>query len=325
MTEKNSHNLLLDPYFTSEYVDLYVRKKNLESIFSFNFSINDQWFKSISIKRPINKISDKTYFDLESAYGYGGYITNSSDINFLKIADEALVKRMQEESIIAEFIRWHPMTNLVKADLFGFNFLSLDRQTISIDLAKNTEERWREYSSTTRNIIRKAQSSLKFEETVDLDSFIHFYYQTMDKNGANPAYYFPREYFEKLLAKPFSRLFVIKNDNCIVNMSFFLVGEVYAHYHLSANNLNFVNLGGNYFLMESACKYLQKNHPSVVELHLGGGRTNAPDDQLLMFKKKFSKLERNFFITGRIINKDVYSSLNKFTSGSKFLAYRESV
>ena len=64
------------------------------------------FFYNIAIKRPITKIGNvdiaEGYFDLETAYGYGGFYVNNENEEFLKIALEKYQQYCLENNIIAE-------------------------------------------------------------------------------------------------------------------------------------------------------------------------------------------------------------------------------
>ncbi|MDH6525570.1 hypothetical protein [Polynucleobacter sphagniphilus] len=323
-------NLLSDPYFSDRYASAYLHRLEGESLFSFIYSSGLEVFKSLSIKRPlpkeVSKLFEREYFDLQTAYGYGGYYSNSNDSNFIKSAVKALNERCQKESIIAEFIRFHPFNNISKFKEIELDFMSVDRQTVFIDLTKSKTQRWSEYSPTTRNILRKSELSLEIIETNDLDSFIRIYYEAMAKNNASTEYFFKRQYFEKLLAMPQVKLFCVRNATSIINMSFMMFGETIAHYHLSANVAEYVNLGGNYFLIDRLCDFIKEKFPNITGMHLGGGRTKSKEDSLFKFKKKFSKIETNFVIGGKIFNSNIYelACKNTMNVGNQFLSYRSS-
>lgn len=301
-------DLLKDIYFQKEYVSLYLGPGH--EIFEFDYQSGSDRFYNLSVKRPIDRIGDVVvsdgYFDLESAYGYGGYYSTTENQVFLHKAFNAYYQQCKDERVIAEFIRFHPYNTFPSVSNFWLDFLTLDRKTISIDLTIKKEERWSKYSSTTRNILRKAAANLILRETDDIDGFMQMYQSTMEKNNASSFYYFPKEFYEKLKSMNNVRLFSVVYEDQIINMSFVLIGKDLAHYHLSTNSGSFAKLNGNYFLLDSVCDFLKQNYPGVSEFHLGGGRTSANDDTLLAFKSKFSCIQNSFHIAGKIFNDTVF-------------------
>jgi hypothetical protein len=328
-------NLLNDVYYQKQYASLYLAES--EKIFEFDYQEGSDRFYNLSIKRPIARISnvaiDNGYYDIETAYGYGGYYCTTEDPSFLKKVSDAYYQKCRDERIIAEFVRFHPYNTFPSVNNRYLDFVALDRQTVSIDLVISKEDRWSEYSSTTRNILRKALPNLVFHETKDIDGFIGLYQSTMRKNNADSFYYFTREYFEGLLAMSNVKLFAVSNEYHMINMAFVMFGKNLAHYHLSANDNNFSRLNGNYFLLDSVCDFVKLNYPEISQFHLGGGRTNLDTDSLLAFKSKFSRNRNNFYIAGKILNKEMYQQYIKvfdalhpeFKSSRFFLKYRMDV
>ncbi len=297
-----------DIYYSKEYASLYLKPG--ESLFSFDYQEGLEKFSNISIKRPIVKIGNvgigDGYFDLETAYGYGGFYTNTDNKDFLCRAFASYKKKCLDDNIIAEFIRFHPYNKMPSLHGSHLDFVAADRETVSIDLTLSKDERWARYSSTTRNILRRYGDILSLKETTDLDDFMLLYQSTMDKNKADSFYYFKREYFERLLDIENVKLFSIIYENHIVSMAFVLLGQDLAHYHLSTNSKDFLKLNGNYYLLDGICDYLKKNYSFISDFCLGGGRTNKTDDNLLAFKSKFSHLRKQFYIAGMIINRPIY-------------------
>lgn len=325
----NIKHLLEDIYFKKSYVELYL--KSNEEVFEFEYRENDYIFHQIGIKRLITKIGDVKvsdgFYDLETAYGYGGIICNTDNENFIEKAVSRYQKQIKAENIFVEFARIHPFNDNLFFSKKYYDFLSLDRQTVIVDTTLETAERKRLYSSTTRNILKHCEKKLTFEQTEDIESFNELYQKTMARNQADSFYYFDLEYFKKLLILENTCLFFVRNEtNDIVSAAFFMFSETLGHYHLSANNDDFRNLNGNYFMLDSIFEFAKNKN--IKYFHLGGGRTNQTDDSLLRFKQKFSKATKDFYIAGKIYNKSIYDRYNKIRENETeedikfFLKYR---
>lgn len=301
-------DLSKDIYYLKEYAALYLREG--EEFFEFEYRDGSDRFINLAVKRPILQIGnlavDDGYYDLETAYGYGGYYSTTNDPIFLDKAQRSYRQKCVDERIIAEFIRFHPYNTFPALNNGYLDFVAHDRQTVSIDISIPKNERWLGYSSTTRNILRKATPHLTFNETEDVEEFMRLYQLTMEKNKANSFYYFSREYYEKLLAISKVKLFKVTHENHTINMSFVLFGNDLVHYHLSANDLSFSKLNGNYYLLDSVCDFVKLNYPEISQFHLGGGRSNLDADSLLAFKSKFSNIRNSFYIAGKIFNHAIY-------------------
>lgn len=299
-------NLLDDIYYSKEYISLYLKED--ETIFEFKYQEDEYIFHNIAIKRPIKKIGDidtcNGYFDLETAYGYGGFVINTDDQEFIANAVNQYVKKCMEENIIAEFIRFHPFNEspIKHRELFDMNLY--DRDVVYVDLELSREERWNSYSSKTRNILRKCEKELTFEQSVNIEKFVDLYEQTMNKNNAGEFYYFSKDYYEQLLKNSSIDLYVVKKDEQVISSAFFMQSDAFCHYHLSANDYNMRQYNANYLILDKMFELAKSNGKKY--LHLGGGTTSLKDDSLLKFKQKFSKLTKPFYISGKIYNKDIY-------------------
>lgn len=300
-------NLLEDIYYSKEYISLYLKKD--ETIFEFKYQENEYIFYNIAIKRPITKIGNidvcDGYFDLETAYGYGGFVINTDDEKFISNAVNQYIQKCLEENIIAEFIRFHPFNEcpIKHKELFDMNIY--DRDVVYVDLELSREERWNSYSSKTRNILRKCEKELSFENSTNMEKFVELYEQTMDKNNAGEFYYFSQDYFEQLLKNSSIDLYAVKKDEQVISSAFFMQSDEFGHYHLSANDYNMRQYNANYFILDQIFEIARKNNKKYF--HLGGGTTSLKDDSLLKFKQKFSKLTKPFYISGKIYNKEVYN------------------
>jgi lipid II:glycine glycyltransferase (peptidoglycan interpeptide bridge formation enzyme) len=81
----------------------------------------------------------------------------------------------------------------------------------------------------------------------------------------------------------------------------------YLHYHLSGSDNGYLNYSpNNIMLFEAISKGVGMG---LEKMHLGGGRTCDPEDQLLKFKKSFSSSVVGFHIGKRIHDRETYGLL----------------
>jgi len=296
-------NLLEDIYYSDDYISLYVKEG--EELFNFRYEEENKILINKTIKRPIiaigNIMIDDGFYDLETAYGYGGFYTNSSDNDFLTKAFCAYEKKCKDENIIAEFIRFHPFNTfpLLHSNYLDFN--TYDRDIVVVDLS---EDILSAYRSKVRNTIKQAYSKVEVKESNNLDTFMLLYQKTMQKNNASEFYFFKQSLFDKLYNIDNVSLYEVIFDNEIVAMGFFMEGKDFMHYHLSANSDMSYKLNANYALLYALSEIAKKKKKKYFIL--GGGATPSSDDALLKFKKKFSNKIKPFYIAGKIYNKDVY-------------------
>jgi hypothetical protein len=304
---KQKLNLVDDVYYSRDYVSLFL--KNKDEVFDFEYNSGDKFFLNKTIKRPIEKIGninvEDGYFDLETAYGYGGFYTNSDDTKFIeKALDEYRVKCL-EENIIAEFMRFHPFNNFPINFNKYLDFNLNDREIVVVRLENDILS---SYTSKVRNTIKRAAEKVTFKESDNYNEFLRLYEITMKKNKADDFYFFDEFFFKKLMALDSVKLYEVIYDNKIISMGFFMFGSDLVHYHLSANTEEAYRLNSNYTLLNNLFGLAKQMNKKYVIL--GGGTTSMEDDPLLKFKKKFSKNTMPFYISGKIYNKEVYNKYN---------------
>jgi len=301
-------NILNDVYYLHEYVSLYINDKS--KLFEFKYEHNEKKFYTIAIKKPIEYIGkikcDKQYYDLETAYGYGGFYTNTDDTLFLKEAMHLYEKKCKKENIIAEFIRFHPFNNFPIMYKNFLDFTLYDRDIVIKTIKNNVID---SYKSKVRNIIKNANKKLVIQESLDLDNFIVLYNKTMKKNNADKFYFFTKEYYKNLLNNNFAKLYEVIYQNEIIAMGFFMFGKDIVHYHLSANSEISYSLNANYALLDHVFNKTNSLNKNICLL--GGGTTSSKEDSLFKFKKKFSNEIKPFYIGGKIYNKEIYNKYIK--------------
>jgi len=299
-----------DIYYRNDYSALYTADEG--ELFSFEYIQGDKKVVFRSIKRPITTVAglaiDEALCDLETPYGYGGPVTNCFSKAFLSAAFKAYKEECAAQNIVCEFIRFHPFNPLARRAEF-FDFHSLERQVVVVDLTLSAQERWAKYSKTTRNILRKANKKLVRSRNGDfLADFCALYQQTMDKNNASEFYYFETDYFKKLASLEGVELLSVNLDSALVSSGFFMHGHELGHYHLSANNGELSRENGNYALLDFAFDYAKSL--GCKWMMLGGGRTSDENDSLFRFKVKFSDQYLPFYIAGLTFLPNERSRLN---------------
>jgi len=318
-------NLFNDMYFSKTYVSLYLNPS--DTIFEFEKRKDNNLLYNISIKR---QIYDTPYFDLETAYGFGGFLSNTDDIDFIYDSLIEYKNYCKENNIIAEFIRFHPLNDFVNLLIENeklkniFNLLRLERKVVYVNLTLSIEEIIKGFSKRRRRDIKTAErKNLVFTELSKTDYmpiFKKIYFHTMDRNKADKYYYFSDNYFMKIAKIENFRLFGVSNENEIVSMAIIIESFPNIYYHLGATTESGLKLKAMPYLLFKIIELYNKkgNYEKFI---LGGGRTNSDTDTLFLFKKEFSEKILPFYIAGIIYNQDIYNKLSKVES-KKFLSWR---
>lgn len=306
-----------DIYFTPEYHRLFEELGDGTAT-CFVFKMNDDIALYPFLKNSVNQLGfdlDKSYYDIQGVYGYNGVASSCYSINFINSFFKAFEKYCENNNIIAEFTRFHPLLQNFK---FSANFMMVikDRETVQIDLNPGYSEIWQsDFSSKTRNMIRKALKNefriqiISNPDEMDINVFMSLYNENMNLVKAEQYYYFNPTFFInsfKYLNRHIYIFNVIDKENDIVSSSLFLHFGNNFHYHLSGKK-RFTDNSINNFLIDRATDFAINK--GCKKFHLGGGKTTCEDDQLLKFKKSFSKDTVPFYIGKKIHNSDIYNQV----------------
>lgn len=299
-----------DVYFTPEYYSLYQNYGDGEAR-CFVFEQDGEVVLYPFLINPITSLGyklDKEYYDIQGAYGYNGIITSSEDADFIAAFWESFDAFCQENDIVAEFTRFHPLLNnhrLASPKMKTF----FSRHTVALDLTD--DDIWmHQISSKNRNMIRKAEKEgVTIVEGDDYEAFRRLYDETMTDLHAEDFYFFPKSYYDeyKQTFKGESMLCVAMLDGKAIAGSMFMFSDDYAHYHLSARDREYSRYAANNLILWYAIQKAKER--GCKWFHFGGGTTGNDDDSLLKFKKEFSKTLCEFWIGKRVYNQAVYDQI----------------
>jgi hypothetical protein len=280
------------------------------------------------------KLTEGSYFDLATPYGYGGFLFEGEAIgDSLKNFNDEYSSFCKSKGIISEFARFHPMLKNYES-LGDFYDISRLGKTISMCL-HSAEQIWCDLISKNRNMIRKAKKSgveVFWGQSAELyKEFIQLYNATMDKDKAKDYYYFGEDFYNSIIndIKYNSLIFYATYQGKIISMSIILFANQKMHYHLSASNREYQHFAPtNLLLYEAACWGCENGYKTF---HLGGG-LGSKEDSLFKFKNAFNRNSDNTFAIGRKIFDDkkyielvgIRSKENKFVNKDSFFpSYRE--
>ena len=263
-------------------------------------------------KKPISGYDlDENYFDIFSAYGYGGPLSNRDPLNPIESGhiNNAINQWISENKIIAEFIRVSPYRQ--SANLRSATYTEV-RTNVEVQLV-NEKTCWANLTGSARRNVRAARmaglKSIIDNELATLDEFQVLYNETTIRIGMADFYRFPADYFlrisETLVDSSFI-LNIVSGQQTVATALCFLFGNK-VHYHLGCSSKKYLNLRPNDLLIWEIITHSLKLGAEYVEL--GGGIGTDDQDSLFKFKKKFgNKLVPNF-IGKNVHNQDIYDNL----------------
>jgi hypothetical protein len=305
---------------------LYFFKSSYGKV-AYPFMIND----IADNKNFKNVITRNKYFDIRSAYAYGGPLYEVKDKNLDNLKErffEYFNRFCDKKNIVSQFDRFHPLIN--NHNFFnGFCNISQIRKTVYMDII-NEDRILENITSKCRNMIRKAKENgitITLDEKGDtIKNFKNIYNSTMVRNNASDYYYFNDYFFDDSINYLKGRVLIANANyrNKIIASSLILRFDKYLHYHFSGILKKYMNLAANNLLIYEVAKWGSENGYEIF--HLGGGY-ESEKDTLYRFKKSFSKLEdKNFYIGKKIYKHNEYKYLTSFINYNKqsnfFPAYR---
>ena len=302
-----------DIYYTPEYYSLYQSLGDGIAL-CFVYKKNEEIAMYPFLKNSVNSLGfdlDKEYFDIQGAYGYNGVISSCQNPDFINGFYERFNKYCDDENIIAEFTRFHPILanqNFSKEHLT----CSFNRNTVYVDLKQSYDDITRQFNNSCKRAIKKAikndlvvkvyNNKYPFKEV-----FIEMYYETMKRLNSEDYLFFNEKYFDCLFDELNPYHFVVFSDNLPIASSICLTSDNYSHYHLGASSTQYLYLRPNNILFSEMIKTTKENQYEF--LHLGGGNSEEVDDSLLRYKKNFSKNTSDFYIGKRIHNEIIYNEV----------------
>lgn len=297
-----------DIYFTREYMKLYENNGDGAA----KLFIYEEKGDFVIYPFLMNKIEgynlNRDYYDIQTAYGYGGPISSTDEYEFLQKFENEFLNFCKKSNIVAEFIRFHPCIR--NQGVFNKNIAVFEnRTTVALNVGKTLDEIWQDdIKSKNRNMIRKAEKiGLSVEIYNDYNIFKNIYEETMVKVDADGYYYFKDEYYNTMQQDENYKMFNVKYQSEIIASAIFMSYGEYFHYHLAGSKKEYLKFAPNNLLLWEAIKYANEKGKKIF--HFGGGLTNSLEDNLFKFKSSFSKEYLKFYIGKRVHDEKIYSYL----------------
>ncbi len=303
-----------DPYFSPDYHQAYAHDGATSWLYRYRDSTGTLMYpvrlhpiRAVGVEPVADGLQD-----LETVYGYTGPWATTDDPDFLRRAWHGFIPWVQEQRVVSEFCRFHPVLETHRFAAPGMTVIR-DRETVAIPLTGGPAAMWAGYESVLRNRLRKAVAHgltcRRLTLAEGLEPFRSLYETTMTLLKADDFYVFPASYYERLAALG-DRLaiFAVFKDELPVAAALFLAGERTVHYHLGGSLPEYRVLAPNNLLFHTVAEWAMAR--GAHHLLLGGGRTNRDDDELLRFKRRFTKTTVPFFFGKRIWQPDRYAQLS---------------
>ncbi|MBF0298290.1 MAG: GNAT family N-acetyltransferase [Oligoflexia bacterium] len=251
------------------------------------------------------------YYDIFSAYGYGGIISNHCRTkisnNILKRLNNCIDEWCLQNKVVAEFIREYPTSN----DYLRYSTNILVRKNLLYDYAQEDSHG---VFNISKRAFRDTSTSLKKGCCINVDynlatlpAFIQLYQEMCERKKLASSLRFNSLYFNTLKTFLGNHCFIVNvlfNQKIIASSLNFLFDTTIV-YHLSASDYNFRYLLPNDLMLLNLLEVgREKNCQSVF---WGGGLSNEQNDTLFLFKKKFSTNILPMHIGKKLHNVSMYN------------------
>lgn len=291
---------------------LYHSLDHTGSPFLFVYEEDQNYIAFPLLKR---NISDSSFSDLSSVYGYTGPISNRKfediDDSMIDNFKVSFLDFLDTEQNVCVFSRLHPLFN--QCLLFEkFGGIHENGKTVAIDLTISIEEQRSKYRKTTlKNIKRswKAGYSIRQSRTQDdITLFYEMYTRNMERVEAANCYFFSKEYFNYLIDNDefdCRLLLVYAKEEAVCGMIVtFTHGIIEGH--LVGTKSEYLKESPAKFLVDEITLIGRKE--GMKYLHLGGG-LGFKMDTLFNWKAGFSDLFLEYKSWRYVSNNSVYHSL----------------
>lgn len=300
-----------DIYFERCYGALYEEKENA-SLELFTYCSDHGEIQYRYLKRPVPYlISDETYYDIITPYGYGGpNIVAATDADRLvNEFQEAFSKHCKEQRIISEFIRFHLLKNKELVNGFygeavfsGMNIVKDLRHPVLQDCSKSVKRCIKKAEQQGLEVIYDTSGEL-------LNDFLTVYYDTMDRNSAENYYYFDEAFFKRLnheMKGHYVYVHVLLENQVIASgLTFF--GTTYSYGFLGGTLRDYLSYNPATVLEVKSMEWLKEK---LIDYYILGGGYES-NDGIYRFKRSFAKTTGDvpFYIGKKIHDPNIYHQL----------------
>lgn len=258
------------------------------------------------------------YHDIANAYGYGGIVVNSAIDEAAQVRnfESAFLDYCRAEHFASEFAILHPRFRAERLIAQSGTAAPVRQKTVVyVDCACGHAQRWSRLRKGHKSSITKArrngvQVDLVEPTPANFARLNDLYRETMRRNGAQPRWFFPDDYFANCmesLGTARCSLFFARIADRVIAASIVIHAFDTAYYHFSGSNAEYQALGAGNLLVYEISHWAHDH--GYRWLHLGGGVTDAEDDSLFRFKSGFSDIREELYVYGRILHEPTYEAL----------------
>lgn len=226
-------------------------------------------------------------WDLISPYGYGGAYCWNCQPEEQSLFWDQVDKWQRQHAVVSSFLR----LSLFPESLLAFPG-TVERKASNIvrGLNLSADALWQDYDHKVRKNVKRARGHglrVEFDFTAArLEEFLNVYYSTMSRRDAAEAYYFARDFFERIVVElkgQFVLVHVLHKEQ-VISSELVLLSTQYAYSFLGGTTQDAFSLRPNDFLKHEVVLWARQAGKRAFVL--GGGY--APEDGIYRYKKAFA-------------------------------------
>ncbi len=262
------------------------------------------------------KIKVDTRYSIESLYGFGGPLFQSSDLHIELELSFQFWRQFENyclgAGIVDEFARLHPLFLHPRGALQAIGVsLKEIKPVVVLDLSQ-PETAWgirKGHKSAIKKATREGVEVSRSTATgASLEQFQRLYAGTMERNNAGQMWRFENDYFEQCrecLGDARVSLFSACYESETIASCMILHAYQTAYYHFAASNETAFELGANHFLLYRVAEWCRAQ--GFHWFFLGGGY--SAEDGVYRFKAGFTSKRATLYSYTRIHNTEEYARL----------------
>jgi len=251
-------------------------------------------------------------FDSMTPEFTGPMVTGIASADLRRSFRAAIETEGQQHCIVSEFAHLHPWAD--QDGMLDISLRTYDREIVWIDVSLSKDVLWREHFSHAcrKNINRSQRDHVRvFEADTQehIREFHRIYVHTMDRNNAQPSYYFGVDYFLSIFRnlRGNARFVLAEHRGRIVASVLYMhdANDVYSYLGGADADSQEVR-PSNAVIFDTINWARERGKRRVI---LGGGY--RPDDGIFRFKSSFSRNLMRFYTYRRVHISETYAELER--------------
>jgi len=264
-------------------------------------------------------------YDMVTPYGYGGPVLAAGEPSQELFRDfyAALEIWALDTKVVSEFVRFSLFDEARKA---YYGEVQHHNDNIVCDLSLSQEELWKGFRHKVRkNVTAASRHGITIEADPAgrrLSDFLRVYYHTIERHDASQAYFWPRSFFERMLATLTQHLmfFHALHEGRVVASELVLLSDTRIYSFLGGTFSDSFPMRPGDLLKYHIMQWAREQ--GYKQFVIGGG--HRPHDGIFAFKQAFAPGGiYPFFVGKKVFNEDVYTKLvSRQQKGGFFPEYR---